>query len=107
MARVMDRIAMLEGFVAQRPDDPFPRYGLAMELARVGRADEALATFAALVARAPGYVPTYLMYGNALVAAGRGADAAAIYRRGIEVARAAGDGKAAGELEAALAAVPA
>jgi predicted Zn-dependent protease len=101
----MDRIAMLEGFVAQRPDDPFPRYGLAMELTRVGRVDDALAAFAALVARLPDYLPTYLMYGNALAAAGRGGEAAAIYRRGIDLARSKGDGKTLGELEGALAGV--
>ena len=32
----MDRLAMLQQFVAQRPDDPFARYGLAMELKKRG-----------------------------------------------------------------------
>lgn len=101
----MDRLALLESFVAKSPDDPFPRYGLAMELVNQGRRDDALAAFAELVRRAPGYLPTYLMYGNALAAAGRADEAAAIYRQGIELARGKGDGKTAGELEGALASV--
>jgi hypothetical protein len=32
----MDRLAMLQQFVAKRPDDPFARYGLAMELKKRG-----------------------------------------------------------------------
>lgn len=99
----MDRLALLQSFVEKSPDDPFPRYGLAMELVNQGRRDEALAAFAELVTRAPSYLPTYLMYGNALAAAARTEEAATIYRQGLEVARAKGDGKTAGELDAALA----
>jgi tetratricopeptide (TPR) repeat protein len=101
----MDRIALLESFVARAPDDPFPRYGLAMELGNRGRVDDALAAFADLVQRAPDYLPTYLMYGNALVAATRLDEAREIYRKGIALARGKRDGKTAGELEAALAAM--
>ena len=104
---VMDRLALLEAFVARSPDDPFPRYGLAIELAGRGRQPEALAAFAALLERSPDYLPAFLMYGNTLVAAGRKSDAAEVYRRGLALARAKGDGKTAGELEGALAAVEA
>jgi tetratricopeptide (TPR) repeat protein len=101
----MDRIALLQSFVARSPDDPFPRYGLAMELVQQGRQDEGLAAFAELVARIPAYLPAYLMYGNALAAAGQTDAAADIYRRGIALAQELRDGKTTGELEAALAAV--
>jgi tetratricopeptide (TPR) repeat protein len=98
----MDRIAILESFVAKAPDDPFPRYGLAMELNNRGRIDDALAAFAELVRRSPDYLPTYLMYGNALAAAEKPDEARAIYERGVAIARGKRDGKTAGELEAAL-----
>ena len=39
----MDRLAMLEKMVAAKPDDPFPKYGRAMELKKLGRNDEARA----------------------------------------------------------------
>ena len=101
----MDRVAILEGFIARAPDDPFPRYGLAMELHAQGRTDESLAAFDELARRAPDYLPTYLMYGNALAAAGRTDEAALVYRRGIALAEQKRDGKTGGELEAALAAL--
>lgn len=101
----MDRIALLQSFIARAPNDPFPRYGLALELAKEGRADEALGAFAALVEAMPDYLPTYLMYGNTLARAGKRAEASDVYRRGIALAAAKGDGKTRGELEDALAAV--
>lgn len=97
----MDRLGMLTAMVAAKPDDPFPRYGLAMEYKKLGRDDDAAAAFAALAERHPSYVPGYLMYGNLLEAMGRGAEAGEIYDRGIEVAGAAGDEHAVGELQAA------
>ncbi len=99
----MDRIAALQAFVAQRPDDPFPRYGLAVELAGAGDHGGAWAQFEVLLERFPDYVPAYLMAGGTLVALGRREQAAAVYQRGIEAAGRAGDGHARGELEAALA----
>lgn len=99
----MDRLAMLQQLVAQRPNDPFPRYGLAMELKKQGHTDAAVAAFAELVDDHGDYVPTYLMYGGLLRELGRNDDAAGVFDRGIEVARAAGDSHAASELEAARA----
>ena len=60
----MDRLAMLRQFVAHEPDEAFPRYGLAMELRKRGLLAEAIAEFRELVARNPGYIPTYLLAGN-------------------------------------------
>jgi tetratricopeptide (TPR) repeat protein len=99
----MDRIASFRSFIERSPSDPFPRYGLAMEYRTRGELDEASREFAALVAAFPDYVPTYLMAGATLVALGRKAEAAEIYRRGIEVASRRGDQHARGELEGALA----
>ena len=101
----MSRIETLRRIAAQRPDDPFPQYGLAMELRQSGAHDEALAAFDALAARAPDYVPQYLMHGQLLAELGRAAEARAVLERGLAVAAKKGDGHAASELASALAAL--
>lgn len=93
---------MLRQMVQARPDDPFPRYGLAMELKTRGE-DEAVAVFESLLAEHPAYVPSYLMFGTLLVERGEPARAAQVLDRGIEAARAAGDDHALDELTAARA----
>ena len=97
---------MLEQMASAKPDDPFPQYGLAMELRKRGELERARATFEQLAQRHPGYVATYLMFGNLLVEIGDKEAAAQTYDRGIEVATAAGDDHAAGELTAARAELP-
>lgn len=103
----MDRLAALREFVAKSPDDPFPRYGLAMELANRGQLDEACQAFQELLDRAPDYVPAYLMYGNTLARAGQRDRAAEVYKSGAEVSTRRGDTHAHGEILAALAALDA
>ena len=103
----MDRLAALRDFVAKSPDDPFPRYGLAMELANHGQLEEACRVFKELLDRKPDYVPTYLMYGNTLARAGQPERAAEVYRAGVQVSSSRGDTHAHGELLAALAALEA
>ncbi len=101
----MDRIATFRSFIARAPSDPFPRYGLAMELKSRGELAEALAAFEDLLGAFPDYVPTYLMAGGTLAALGRKDEAADVYRKGIEVATRRGDQHARRELEGALAEV--
>jgi hypothetical protein len=99
----MDRIATFRSFISKAPSDPFPRYGLAMELKGTGALAESWAVFEELLAGFPDYVPTYLMAGGTLVALSRKDEAATIYRKGIEVATRRGDQHARRELESALA----
>jgi cytochrome c-type biogenesis protein CcmH/NrfG len=103
----MDRLAALRDFVARNPTEPFPRYGLAMELANRGQVEEACQVFQVLLDSTPDYVPSYLMYGNTLVLAGQKERAAEVYRTGAEVSLRRGDTHARGELLAALAALEA
>ncbi|HUS33351.1 MAG TPA: tetratricopeptide repeat protein [Kofleriaceae bacterium] len=98
----MDRIATFRSFISKSPTDPFPRYGLAMEHKGRGELDEAWRVFEELLAQFPDYVATYLMAGGTLVALGKKAEAAEVYRKGIEVAQRRGDQHARGELESAL-----
>jgi predicted Zn-dependent protease len=101
----MDRLQMLRKMVEAKPDDPFPRYGLAMELRKHDERAQAREAFEALVERHPDYVATYLMFGNLLVELGEADEAKAIYDRGIEAATRAGDDHARSELQAARAEV--
>jgi predicted Zn-dependent protease len=99
----MDRIATFKSFIAKTPEDPFPRYGLAMEHKGRGELDQAWVCFADLLEKFPDYVATYLMAGGTLAALGRVDEAADIYRRGVAAAGRKGDSHAKGELETALA----
>ena len=97
---------MLLGFIRQRPDDPFPRYALALEYKNAGRLDEARQVFAELMVASPSYTATYLHAGNVLVALGRPDEARQVYEAGVAACARAGDTHARGEIEGALAGLP-
>ena len=92
----------LKKFVELSPNDPFPRYGLAMAYKQAGRVGEARAAFGELEQKFPDYVPQYLMHAQLLIAADAKPEARAVLERGIAAARKKGDGHALGELEGAL-----
>jgi predicted Zn-dependent protease len=94
------RLEMLEKMAAQSAE-PFARYALALEYGKAERWNEALATFEALRAASPDYLPMYLMAGQLLIERQRGAEACQWLEAGIELARRMGDTKALGELDAA------
>jgi hypothetical protein len=98
----MSRLEALKQFAAQSPTDPFPHYGLAMELKNLGQDEAALKAFLELETRFPTYVAQYLMHGNLLIAMGRAADARGVLERGIVEAGKAGNQHALSELSAAL-----
>jgi len=102
----MGRIEQLMQFVEANPRDPFPRYGLAMELKNTGHLEEAERAFSELLNGFPDYTPAYLHAGNVLRDLGRIADCAKVYRAGIEACARKRDGHAESELQAALAALP-
>lgn len=97
------RLMFLEQHVAAGGADAFAYYGLGMEYRKEGRLDEAVATFAKLRDKDPDYVPVYLMAGQALIDAGKPADARSWLEAGIAAASRKSDGHALGELESALA----
>lgn len=99
----MDRIATFKSFITRSPQDPFPRYGLAMEHKARGELAEAWHVFSELIQQFPDYVATYLMAGGTLVALGRKQEAIDVLGKGIEVASRRGDPHARRELEQALA----
>jgi tetratricopeptide (TPR) repeat protein len=100
------RIELLRAFIAQRPSDPFPQYGLALEHKNAGQLAEAWGVFEALMEKHPTYTAAYLHAGNTALALGRTEEARAVYARGLDACAKAGDAHARGELEGALAALP-
>lgn len=102
MPPMSSRLEEIQSIIAQLPDDPFPRYGLALEYKNLGQLDEARGAFAELQERHPGYVPQYLMHGNLLVQMKDRQAARAVYERGIAAAQAARNQHALGELRQAL-----
>ena len=98
----MDRLATLQEFLRDDPDDAFTRFALAQEHAKRGEAEAALETYRALVRDRPDYVGTYFHLGALLRSLGRDDEARDVLRAGVQVATAAGDAHARAELQGAL-----
>jgi Tfp pilus assembly protein PilF len=96
------RKQQIEEMLADDPNDPFLRYGLAMEYVSAGQDEQALRCFQELLQVAPDYVPAYMQAGRALVRLSREDEARTLYRTGIATARQKGDLHAAGEMEGFL-----
>jgi cytochrome c-type biogenesis protein CcmH/NrfG len=99
----MDRIAMLTEILAQNPNDPFARYGLAMEYANQGETETAMAEFAKLLSANPDYTPGYFMAAQTLAKAEKIAEAKKMLTDGIASARRTNNSHALSEMEAMLA----
>jgi len=96
------RRQMLEEFVARKPDDPFSRYGLAMECMNSGDPAAADQHFCLLLQSNADYVPAYLMYAQLLVRESRATEARTVLSSGIAAAEKKGDQHARSEMEGLL-----
>ena len=96
------RMEMLQEFVREQPNDSFAHYGLALEYAKAGRQDDALALFQKLLSFNPDYAAAYYQAGVLLGRLGRVDEARSMFQRGIEVAGRHGDFHTRSELEQAL-----
>jgi len=98
----MDRIAMLSEILASNPDDPFARYGLAMEHSKAGQVEPALAEFKTLIDKNPDYTPAYFMAAQTLATASRVDEAKRWLVDGIASAVRTGNKHAQSEMTAML-----
>lgn len=96
------RLAQLELLLKNEPNDPFLRYGLAMEHKKAGRLDQALEWLDKTLAADGTYCYAYYQQGQIHEARGEAPAARAVYERGIAAARQCNDLHAAGEMQAAL-----
>lgn len=92
----------MRSLAEKRPQDPFPRYALAMELGARRDAAGAWRVLEALIADHPDYVPAYAPAGELLVELGRRQDARQLYAQGIEATIRRNDVHARQHLEALL-----
>ncbi|WP_164112795.1 MULTISPECIES: tetratricopeptide repeat protein [Sphingobacterium] len=98
----MDRIAQLNDFIKETPNDPFLHYALTMEYVKLDDRDRSRAGFENLVSVYPDYVGTYYHYAKFLEKQNEKEAAELIYEKGILVANKMRNRHAMGELQAAL-----
>ena len=98
----MSRRLKLEQMLEKSPQDVFLNFGLAMELSKEGRTDDALAQFDRVLGLDPAYLSAHFQKGSTLIAARRAPDARSALAAGIAAAQATGDVHAAGEMQALL-----
>ena len=91
-------LASFEKMLAAGRDGALLRFSLGSEFLKAGDAASACVHLARAVDLDPAYTAAWKLYGKALAAAGRDADALAAYRHGIEVAHAKGDRQAEKEM---------
>ena len=97
----MDRIALLRQHLASTPDDPFLQHALALELIKIGDDEGARTQFERLLSKDPAYVGSYYHLAKLLERTGDTDAAVAVYEKGMDAARTAGDRKALNELRSA------
>ena len=97
------RMQQIEEMLAEEPNDPFLRYGLAMEFISQGDDEGAVRSFLELFQVDPNYVPAYLQMSQAYIRIGKTGEARAMLTNGIAVAKQAGDLHAAEEMHGFLA----
>ena len=98
----MDRVEQLKSYLERQPGDSFTRHALAMEYIKRGDDISARGMLEAVLETDPSYTGSYYHLGKLLERAGDPAAAAAVYRKGMEMARKQGDLHAWGELNSAL-----
>jgi Flp pilus assembly protein TadD len=92
----------IEQMLKKSPQDTFLNFGLAMELAKEGRTEEAVAQFDRVLRLDPSYLTAHFQKGSTLIAAGRIAGARAALAAGIAAAHATSDLHAESEMQAML-----
>jgi Tfp pilus assembly protein PilF len=97
----MDRIEKLKEYIKTEDKDSFLQHALALEYIKVGKDEEARLLFDEILKREPTYIGSYYHLGKLLERMGDSSKALHIYKRGMEMSKAAGDQHSYNELQAA------
>lgn len=92
------RLAQLQEFLKESPNDPFLKYALTMEYVKLGEEDQALAGFEDLLSAHEDYVGTYYHFGKFLESKHEQDRAIEIYEKGMQIAQQKRNFHALGEL---------
>jgi tetratricopeptide (TPR) repeat protein len=98
----MHRIDVIKEMLLQEPHDSFLNYALAIELEKENRIAEAITTIEKIIARDEQYLGAYYKLGKLHEASGGRSKAAAVYEKGILIARQQKNNKTLNELNEAL-----
>lgn len=98
----MDPVERFESMLAAGRDSALVRYGLGLEYLKRADYPRAVEHLARAVEGDPRHSAAWKQYGKALAAAGRTAEAACAYERGIAAAQEKGDLQAAKEMRVFL-----
>ena len=96
-----ERIAKLQAFLKESPDDCFLNHALALEYIKSGNETEARLLFEKNMAFDTNYVATYYHLAKLLERVGAQQEALAVYEKGMTVSKAQGDMHAYSELQSA------
>jgi Tfp pilus assembly protein PilF len=97
----MERIERLEEFLKTSPEDSFVQHALALEWVKRGEESKAEELFKAILKRDENYIGSYYHLAKLLERTGDESGAIAVYEKGMERAKAAGDNHAYSELRSA------
>ena len=97
----MDRITMLKEMLKEEETDSFLQHALALEFIKTGNDKDARKLFEKLLDHEPGYIGSYYHLGKLLERTGLFHNAVSVYKKGMEMAKAANDIHAFNELQAA------
>lgn len=99
------RREQLEALLAADPQDPFLRYGLAMEYESDGDTAGAVEQLETLIRDFPEYVPAFLQIGQLLIKVGRIDEAKGMLSMGMQTSFKVADHHAYSEMEGILASI--
>lgn len=95
------RLNQLMGFLENSPQEPFILFAIAKEHEKGEQLQQALDYYIQIETNSPDYVGTYYHLGKLYEKLGKDAAAFSTYKRGMEVAKAAGDQHSLSELAGA------